>query len=406
MSGPLSGVKVIDLSTVIFGPYAAQIMGDLGAEVIKIEGPNGDSTRQLGPKHHPGMAAVFMNLNRNKRGVMLDLAKPRGRDVLLRLVRDADVLIHNLRPKPVAKLKIDYAALAAVNPRLIYCTGVGYGSGGPYKDKPAYDDLIQGGGGFATIIGQYLGGAPRYVPSAVADKISGLTALYAILAALYSRTQTGRGQAIEAPMFEAVTSFIMTEHLYGSAFEPAIGPTGYTRVMSKYRSPYATKDGYVCAVPYTDKHWRDFFTEAGRPDLANNPAWSSLAKRNEDIGTLYEHVSIIMKTRTTAEWIALFTRLDIPVQAVNSLDDLITDPHLAAVGFWSEYDHPTEGRVRNIGIPTRFSETPGDVRRHTPRLGEHTVEVMREAGYSDAEIAAIIAEGAAGDGSKKNLFGG
>ncbi|MHA1569964.1 MAG: CaiB/BaiF CoA transferase family protein, partial [Alphaproteobacteria bacterium] len=312
MSGPLAGVRVLDMSTVILGPYISQLMGDWGAEVIKLEPPTGDTTRDIGVNRTPGMSAMFMNLNRNKRSIVLDLAQPAAKEALKKIVKDIDIVVHNFRPKPAAKLGVSYEDLSAINPRLISCTTVGYGSRGRYKDRPAYDDLIQGIGGLAGLIGRYLGGDPKYVPSAVADKTGSLMALSAILAALYQREKTGEGQAVEVPMFETLVSFLMVEHLTGPAFEPPKGAPGYVRQMSPNRRPFRTKDGFVSALPYTDRNWRDFFTIAGRPEVADDPLFKNVSARTENTAALYGLLAELMEARTSAEWLADFERLDIP----------------------------------------------------------------------------------------------
>ena len=398
MSGPLSGVRVLDMTSVLLGPYASQIMGDMGADVVKIETPTGDSTRQVGPSRNPNMAAMFLDLNRNKRSVILDLNKSEGRDALLRLIKTADVLMHNLRPKPAAKLKIAYADVAAINPRLIYCANVGYSRKGPYRDEPAYDDIIQARCGIAGLAAQQFDGPPRYAPTAMADKTTGLMALATISMALYERERSGNGQEIEIPMYETLVSFLLAEHPNGAAFDPPMGPIGYPRILSPYRKPFPTKDGYICALPYTDRQWAKFFEVAGRPELAKDPRFASLGKRTENISTMYKMIEEFMTERTTAEWLDVLTSLDIPVSPVNSLGDLLKDKHMKEVGFFQYVDHPTEGRILKTGIPANLSRTPGAYRRPTPRFGEHTVEVLKESGMSEADVKALVAKGAAVDG--------
>ena len=398
MKGPLEGYRVVDLTTVLFGPYATQIMGDMGADIVKVEPPIGESNRQVGPAKTPGMSAQFMVLNRNKRSIMLDLAKPEGLAALKRLVESADVFVHNMRPRAVRKLGIDYDAIAAVKPDIVYCSTIGYGSKGPYKDRPAYDDLVQGASGIAALQARHLGGDPRYVGTVVADKTGGLTALYAILMGLLHRERTGEGQNIEVPMFESLVSYALMEHLYGRCFEPAIGGMGYDRVLSRNRKPYRTKDGHVCALPYTDKHWRAFFGLAGRPELADDPRFSTMSKRTENIEELYAMVDQVMQNRTTEEWLAALEEADIPFAPVNDLPDLLEDPHLKAVDFFPMISHPTEGELRMIGIPIRMSKTPGAIRTPPAHLGEHSVEVLAEAGFGADEIDALIAAGVTRDG--------
>jgi crotonobetainyl-CoA:carnitine CoA-transferase CaiB-like acyl-CoA transferase len=344
------------------------------------------------------MAAMFLDLNRNKRSVILDLNKPEGRDALLRLIKTADVLMHNLRPKPAAKLKIAYLDVAAINPRLIYCANVGYSRKGPYRDEPAYDDIIQARCGIAGLAAQQFDGPPRYAPTAMADKTTGLMALATISMALYERERSGKGQEIEIPMYETLVSFLLAEHPNGAAFDPPKGPIGYPRILSPYRKPFRTKDGYICALPYTDRQWAKFFEVAGHPELAKDPRFASLGKRTENISVMYKMIEEFMTERTTADWLDVLTKLDIPVSPVNGLDDLLKDKHMKEVGFFQYIDHPTEGRILKTGIPANLSRTPGAFRRPTPRFGEHSVEVLAEAGYSEAEIKALVAKGAAVDG--------
>ncbi|MFO1188331.1 MAG: CoA transferase [Alphaproteobacteria bacterium] len=396
MSGPLSGYRILDASTVFLGPYATSLLGDMGADVVRIEAPGGDNMRHVGPARHPGMAAMFLNINRNKRSAVLDLARPEGLAALKRLAETADVLLHNLRPKPAAKLGLTYAAFAAVNPRLVFCNAVGFGRNGPYCDRPAYDDIIQSMSGVASLMARSLQGAPRYVPMAMADKTSGLMALSAILAALIHRDRTGEGQEVELPMFETVASFALMDHMSGTAFEPPLGPTGYGRQLSPYRRPFKTRDGHICVLPYTDKNWRDFFRVAGRPDLAADPRFATLSSRTEHTEELYRLLDEIMTTRGSAEWMQALLGADIPAAPVNSQDDLLDDPHLKQVGFFEIFDHPSEGKLRYARAPMTFSRTPTAIRRGSPRLGEHTEEILAEAGYDRGEIEALLASGAAG----------
>jgi crotonobetainyl-CoA:carnitine CoA-transferase CaiB-like acyl-CoA transferase len=393
MSGPLTGVRVVDCSTVVLGPWAAQQLGDLGADVVKVEPPEGDTTRQLGPMRNPGMGAFFLAVNRNKRSIVLDLKKEDGRRVLLRLAATADVLLHNYRPQAAKRLGMSYETFRAVNPGLIYVGTYGFRATGPYGEKPAYDDIIQAVSGVAAAQSSLIG-EPRYVPTIVADKTSSMTVLAAMLAALYHKARTGEGQEVEVPMFESMAAWVMVEHLYGETFVPAVESVGYKRVLNRYRRPFRTKDGYLAILPYTDQNWRDFFTIAGRQDLLEDPRFTTLGTRLAHIELLYEELSKIAPTRTNAEWLAALDAKNIPAMIVNSLESLLTDPHLAATGFWQLVDHPTEGRMRLPGIPARYGRTPGSIRRLPPRLGEHGVEILREAGFEAAEVDALIASGA------------
>jgi crotonobetainyl-CoA:carnitine CoA-transferase CaiB-like acyl-CoA transferase len=392
MAGPLDGVRVLELTSVVLGPWACQILGDLGADVIKVEPPGGDSNRQLGPARHTGMGALYLTCNRNKRSLVLDLKQPAGKAALLRLAEKADVLVHNYRPAALTRLGLDYPAIRAVNPRIVFCGTYGYARNGPYRDRAAYDDSIQAASGIAMLPAR-MGEPPRYLPTIVADKTTALSVVYAVTAALFHRERSGQGQEIEVPMFETLVSYVMAEHLYGRAFEPAEGEAGYVRLLARNRRPFKTRDGHIALLPYLNEHWTKFCTLAGRGDLIEDPRFASLASRLANIDEVYREVGEIAGTRTTAEWLDALGD-QVPVMIVNDLEDLLVDPQLESSGFWRFLDHPSEGRLRLAGIPTTFSETPGEVRRHPPRLGEHSVEVLREGGLSDEEIAGMLVSGA------------
>ena len=393
MPGPLAGVRVVDMTTVLMGPYATQILGDMGADVIKVEPPRGDGSRDIGPMRGWGMGAIFMHINRSKRSIVLDLKKRAGHAALLRLLKSADVLIYNVRPQAMARLKLSYEEVTAVNPRIIYLGTYGFGQNGPYAAKPAYDDLIQGAVGLPTLA--MLAGAdrPRYVPCTVADRTVGLHAVNAVVAALYHRERTGEGQSIGVPMFETMTQFVLGDHLGGLTFDPPLGPSGYPRLLAKERRPYATKDGYVCALIYNDKQWKSFFRLIGRSDMFESDArFADLGSRSHHIDELYHLVAEILATRTTAEWLVALDKADIPVMPLHTMDSLMQDPHLNAIGFFQTVDHPSEGRIRSMAVPSSWSKSQPNVTRLAPRLGEHSVEVLRESGFSDEEIAALLQE--------------
>ncbi len=392
MPGPLAGVRVLDVTTVVLGPWAAQTLGDMGADVIKVEPPEGDTTRRLGPARHPGMGAFYLACNRNKRSLVLDLKQTAGRAALLRLAATADVILHNFRPGPAARLGLEYEPFRAVNPRLVYCATYGFRARGPYGTKPAYDDVIQAAAGLASLQTSLVG-EPRYMPTIVADKTSSLAVLSAVLSALFHRERTGEGQAIEVPMFETVVAYVMDEHLYGETFVPPIETAGYKRILNRWRRPFRTTDGYLAVVPYTDADWRAFFALAGRADLLADPRFRTLESRLANIEALYEELAKIIAGRSSAEWLEALDRASVPAMVVNTLETLLVDPQLEATGFWKIVEHPTEGTLRVPDIPTTYSRTPAEIRRLPPRLGEHSREVLREAGFSEAEVDDLRASG-------------
>ncbi len=390
-AGPLSGVRILDLTSVILGPYATQILADFGADVIKVEAPSGDIMRHVGPMRNSGMGHIYLNLNRNKRSIVLDLKQTEARDALRKLASTADVMVSNVRPAAMSRLGLGYDDIRNVNPRIIYANATGYGAGGRYAGKPAYDDLIQGLSGIAGITRDAWGGEPRYMPLAIADRTVGLYLANAISAALFHRERTGEGQAIEIPMFEVFAEYLLGDHLAGLTFDPPEGPQYYPRLVSKHRRPYATRDGHVCALVYTDTHWKNFFHAIGRNDLMQDARFSTHGARADNIDEVYEFVSDTLKTRTTAEWVALLDANDIPVTPLNDIKSLLDDPHLNDTGFFRLVDHPTEGRLRMTDVPGSWTASQPSVRSLSPGLGEHTAEVLREAGLTDAEVERLTA---------------
>jgi crotonobetainyl-CoA:carnitine CoA-transferase CaiB-like acyl-CoA transferase len=391
--GPLQGIKVIDMTTVLMGPFATQTLGDYGADIIKVESLDGDVTRLIGPTRHPGMGPVFLNTNRGKRSICLDLKKTAGRDAVLRLAETADVLIYNVRPQAMARLDLGYEAVAARNPRLIYAGVFGFGQDGPYAAKPAYDDLIQGATALPALMAQTSDGIPRYVPNALVDRIVGLTAVGAICASLVHRDRTGKGQRVDIPMFETMAGFVMGDHMGGLTYEPPLDKGGYARHLARDRRPYKTSDGYICVIVYNDKQWENFFNATGRDDLRQNPKFSTFAGRAVNIDTVYGELARIFTTRTTAEWTELLTKADVPVMPMHDLESILHDPHLEATGFFPVVQHPTEGPIRNMKVSAKWSDTPAETVRLAPRLNEQGEEILREAGFSADEIAAMVSDG-------------
>jgi crotonobetainyl-CoA:carnitine CoA-transferase CaiB-like acyl-CoA transferase len=379
MPGPLSGVRVIDLTAVVMGPYATQILGDMGADVIKVESPEGDVNRYIAPFRNRGMSAAFLNLNRNKRSISLDLKRDDERQTLLDLLSGADVFVTTIRPQALRRLGLDYESLRERNPRLIYCGAYGFSEAGPYAGRPAFDDIIQAMSGMASLQGENDPNGPRYVRTIFADKTVGCVIAYAVAMALYERERSGRGQAIEVPMFETMVSFNLIEHLAGETYFPASESMGYERVLSEYRKPYRTKDGYLGLLPYTEEQWVRFFEAAGRPEMAADPRIIDPTLRSQKINELYSLTAEIIADRTTAEWVELLRAADIPMTPVLDPEDLLENEHLQAIGFFQRDLHTSEGEVRTIGIPVRFSRTPGEIRRLAPLLDEHREEILQEA---------------------------
>ena len=395
MPGPLDGVRVLDLTTVVMGPYATQILADFGADVVKVEPPGGDVMRHAAPMRSPGMGHIFLNANRNKRSIVLDLKDDAARDACLALARRADVLVYNIRPQAMARLKLSYEDVRAVNPRILYVGAFGYSQRGPYAAKAAYDDLIQGATGLPWLLKESGSESPRYAPATIADRSVGLHVVNAVCAALYRREKTGQGQRVDVPMFESLLQTVLGEHMGGFTFEPQSGDPGYARMLAKERRPYETKDGYVCVLVYNDKQWRAFFELIGRRELLGDPRFATQEARSRDFEAAYLLVAEEMKKRTTTEWIAALERADIPVQRMNSLKDIVEDPHLAAIGYFRQVEHPSEGRIKSMAVPSEWSESKPEYRRHAPRLGEHTREVLSEAGYDEAAISQLLETGAA-----------
>ncbi len=390
----LKGLKVVDLTTIVLGPYATQFLGDLGADVIKLESPEGDVFRSVRPGRRDDLGVGFLNFNRNKRSIVVDLKQDRGRKVLHDLVGAADVFVHNMRSSSASALGASYEELAAVNPSLVYCYSPGFGSGGPDREAPAYDDTIQARSGLAALNADK-DGAPQFVRTIACDKVVGLHLALAVVSGLVQREKTGRGVRIEAPMLESMVSFLLAEHMAGHTLIPAEGELGYNRVMSPNRKPYRTKDGYIAILPYSTKHWVRFFELGGRPDLAADPKVTDPVLRSESIDELYGLLAEIALTRTTSEWRALLAEKDIPCAAVNSLEDLFSDPQLQATEMFHEFDDARMGSLKVVRSPF---EVDGELfHKHNPNaaapgLGEHTRQVLAELNYTEAEIETLVAD--------------
>ncbi len=373
--GPLTGIKVLDLTAVVLGPVATQVLADYGAEVIKIESPEGDLMRANGVGRTPGMSSTFMNINRNKSSVCLDLKSEQGKAQLRKLIAQCDVLVHNIRVKAIERLGFGYAAAAKINPSIVYCAATGFGEGGAFSGQPAFDDIIQGACGLAHLVG-HESGVPEYPPTLLADKIAGISTANAILGALVHKARTGEGQYVEVPMFETMVAFTMTEHLGGHGFHPSIGDAGYARLLAGGRKPSPTKDGHIALLPYTEQHWKAFFHRFGRGAYIDQFNISDRAERNKNIQTIYAELRNITAQYTTQEILTICREMDIPVAEMYSIQNIQTHPHVVSTALFQRMDHATEGEVVATRPTALFSKTPTSIYKQAPRLGDDTQRIL------------------------------
>lgn len=390
LTGPLAGMRILDLTTVLLGPYATKILGDLGADVIKIEPVEGEGRRSSGPQRNKGMGQTFLVLNRAKRAIAINLKEPAGRDAFLRLSATADAVVHNARVKAMVRLGLDYESVRKVKPDIAYCYAVGFGSKGRYAGRPAYDDIIQGLTAMPSLLNE-TAGKPVFVPINMADRVCGVYLANATLAALLHRARTGQGQQVEVPMFEMMAEMVLSEHLWDNYFVPPTRTKNRNRMFD--RRPYKTRDGYICVMVGSDKMFSTFCDIIGQPELKADPRFAQRAQRAAHAKDVYDVMEAALASRTSAQWLALLEKADIPAAPVHTLDSLLADPHLDDVDFFQIEEHPTEGKVRAMRTPMHFSATPSMNRRPTPHVGEHTVEVLREAGLTMTEIEKLLADG-------------
>ncbi|ASM74350.1 MULTISPECIES: CaiB/BaiF CoA transferase family protein [Roseobacteraceae] len=390
----LNGVRVIDLTSVLMGPYATQFLGDYGADVIKVEPPTGDMVRSVGPSRHSGMGPLFLNSNRSKRSLVLDLKTDAGRQILLDLCRNADVLVYNVRPAAMRRLRLSWDDIHAINSRIIYAGLYGYGQAGRYAARPAYDDLIQGGSTLSHLFTLSGSDEPRYVPAAIADRIVGLTALSGIMAAIIERDRTGRGQRVDVPMFETMVNFVLSDHLGGLTFDPPLDRGGYVRQLSASRRPVRTADGHLCVLLYTDDHWHRFLACIGRAEVMDeDPRFATFASRMDNVDHVYGFLAEVFLKRTSQDWVKILDDADVPVMAMHTLESVLKDEHLNEVGFFRTHEHPTEGRIVSMRNPVQMPDTTAAQDIAAPRLGQHSAEVLRELGLNDQEIEELFASG-------------
>jgi crotonobetainyl-CoA:carnitine CoA-transferase CaiB-like acyl-CoA transferase len=391
-TGPLSSVRILDLSTIVLGPLATQMLGDLGAEIIKVEAPEGDFMRNNAASRSQGMGSIHLAINRNKQSIAIDLKTPEGKAIVLDLVKDCDVLIHNMRLGAIKRIGLDYETVSEVKPDIVYCAATGYGQDGPFANKPAFDEIIQASTGLANLA-RTEDGTPTYSPTLIADKITGMALCNALLAGLFHHARTGEGQYIEVPMFETMVAFNFVEHLGGLSFVPENGPAGYARITSGGRRPIKAADGYIALLPYSEKHWISLFRKLGKAELIARYDLENRASIGKHVRSLYDELNALAATRTVKEWLDLCEELDIPGSAMHTLEDMLEHPHARAVRLFNEVEHPTEGKIRYVRPTTHFSKTPQAVRHHSPRLGEQSRAILAGLGYDEQRIEALVANG-------------
>lgn len=391
-NGPLSGVRILDLSTILLGPYATQMLGDMGAEIIKLEALEGDFMRANGASRSPGMGSIHLAVNRNKQSISVDLKTEEGKAIAMELVKSADAIVHNMRIGAINRIGLDYESVRAANPDIVYCVATGYGQDGPFAAQPAFDEIIQASSGLATLA-KTADGAPNYIPTLIADKLAGISVCNALLAALFHHAKTGEGQYVEVPMFETMVAFNFVEHLGGLSFVPTEGPVGYGRITEGGRRPIKTADGYIAVLPYSAKHWIALFRFLGKDELVTRYDLENRASISKHVRTLYDELSQAAATMTVAEWLLACEKLDIPASELHTMESIPEHPQAKAVGLFCEAEHPTEGKIRYVRPTTRFSATPQSVRSLAPRLGENTRAILAGLGYSDEKIDDLLKRG-------------
>lgn len=393
MESPLTGIKIIDLTTVLMGPSATQILGDMGADVVKIEPLKGDVIRYSNHGRNHGMSNLFLNNNRNKRSLVLNLKEEQAKSILLQLVKTADVFVCNVRPQAMQRLGLTYEDLRKVNPQIIYVACFGFGQNGPHAERAAYDDLIQAMIGIPHLFARAYQQAPTFLPVNFCDRVTGLKAVNAVTTALFYRERTGKGQLVEIPMYETMVQFLMGDHLGGYTFDPPTGSPGYERIVNPNRIPYRTKDDYLAILVYNDKQWTQFLTLIGQPNLIGTGIFTSVKTRGAHIEEVYGFVKAKIAERTTSEWLQLLADSDIPHSKIITLEALFDEVHLKAIDFFKTVEHPSEGRIRTTNIASQWSESPLSIRLPAPRLGQHSLAILRELGYTKDQIVEMVKKG-------------